>query len=369
MKIEAIEIHRVGMPLVYPFRTAYGNDDRVESVLVKLVSGKLHGWGESTPWQSPGYSPECAPTAFIVAKNFLAPRLIGREIESGQALQDLLSSVKGNYFAKAAFDLAWWDLEARRREMPLYRLLGGQRNEVEVGADFGVMESFDLLVETIAEAVNAGFKRVKLKYRPGWDIPMLERVRQAFPDMTFHVDCNSAYTLKDLENLKQLDAFNLAMVEQPLMYDDLMDHATLQRSLKTPICLDESITSADRARKAIAIGACEWVNVKPGRVGGLTNALAIHDVCEKHGIPCWVGGMLESAIGGRHCLALATLPNFKYPNDIFPSERFFRADLSQPDLTLSGRSLMTLPETPGVGSEPHEGRLAAATLEKISVFL
>lgn len=368
MKIEALEIYRVTMPLVYPFRTAYGNDDCVESVLVKLISGGCYGWGESTPWQSPGYSPESAPTAFLTAKKFLAPRLIGREVGSGRALQDLLSLVKGNYFAKAAFDLAWWDLEARMQGIPLYRLLGGRRNEVEVGADFGVMESLDLLVKTIAGAVDAGFKRVKLKYRPGWDIPMLERVRREFPDMTFHVDCNSAYTLKDLDHLKRLDEFDLAMLEQPLMFDDLVDHATLQRSLQTPICLDESITSADRARKAIAIGACRWVNVKPGRVGGLTNALAIHDVCESRGIPCWVGGMLESAVGGRHCLALATLPNFKYPNDIFPSERFFREDLGKPDLALSGRSLMTLPETPGVGAEPCEERLAAATLEYQEYF-
>lgn len=363
MKIDAIEIYRVGLPLVYPFRTAYGNDDRIETLLVKLTSGNLCGWGEATPWQSPGYSVECARTAFIVARDFLAPFLLGKNIESGQALQRALSATKGNFFAKAAFDLAWWDMEAKRQETPLYRLLGGQRATVEVGADFGIMESLDLLVATMGEAIAQGFKRVKLKYRPGWDVPMLEAVRSAFPDTVIHVDCNGAYTLADQPMFQELDRFNLAMIEQPLMYDDLIDHATLQKQLRTPLCLDESITSPERARKAIAIGAGGWINVKPGRVGGLTKALEIHDLCAAADIPCWVGGMLESSIGAHHCLALATLPNFRYPADIFPTERFYHEDLGEPAMALCGPSLMALPDRPGCGAQPRKSPLAKATLE------
>lgn len=363
MHIDRIEIHRVGMPLVYPFRTAFGNDDRIESVLVAMHSGDLVGWGEASPWQHPHYSAESARTSYLFAREFLAPHLVGREISSGDQLQQILSPVKGNWFAKAALDLAWWDLEAKLQKQPLYRLLGGRRNEVEVGADFGIMESVDLLIRTIAEAVEQGFPRVKLKYRPGWELEMIRAVRREFPRLPIHVDCNSAYTLADASMLLQLDEFDLAMIEQPLMSDDLIDHAELQKQMRTPICLDESITSADKARKAARIGACGWVNIKPGRVGGLTNALQIHDECARAGIPCWVGGMLESSVGGHHCLALATLPNMRYPSDIFPTSRFYAEDVSVPEMTLSGAGRMALGDGPGCGAEPDLARLAARALE------
>lgn len=363
MRIEVIEIYRVGMPLVYPFRTAFGNDDRIESVLVAMHSGGLVGWGEASPWQNPHYCPEAARTSFLVAKDFLAPQLLGREIASGQELQGLLAPVKGNGFAKAALDLAWWDLEAKIQGKSLHRLLGGQRDEVEVGADFGIMESVDLLIHTIAEAVQQGFPRVKLKYRPGWELEMIRAVRREFPGLPIHVDCNSAYTLADAGMLRQLDELDLVMIEQPLMSDDLIDHATLQKQLRTPICLDESITSVDKARKAIQIGAGGWVNIKPGRVGGLTPAVQIHDECARAGIPCWVGGMLESSVGGHHCLALATLPNIQYPSDIFPTSRFYSIDLSNPEMVLSAPGKMRLSETPGCGAEPDAKRLAEQMME------
>lgn len=363
MRIDAIELYRVGMPLVYPFRTAFGNDDRIETLLVKMSSEGVHGWGEAAPWQSPGYSAECAKTAFLIVRDFLAPRLLGNEVSSGQELQELLGVFKGNPFAKASLDHAWWDLEAKRQGLPLFRLLGGQRNTVEVGADFGIMESVDLLNRTIAGAVEEGFKRVKLKYRPGWELDMIASVRETFPTLTVHVDCNSAYTLKDAEMLRRLDDFGLAMIEQPLSHDDLIDHAELQRQMQTPLCLDESITSPDKARKAVQIGACGWINIKPGRVGGLTRAVEIHDICKAAGTPCWVGGMLESSVGGHHCLALATLSNFQYPNDIFPTERFFHEDLATPRMVLSGPSEMTLTDEPGCGAVPNQVRLKAQTME------
>ena len=367
MKIDAVDIFHVSMPLVYPFRTAFGDDEIIESVLVRMRSGDAFGWGETSPFQLPAYSPEYAAGVFVVTRDFLAPRIVGQAIDSGRALQERLQVVKGNHFAKAGLDQAWWDLHARLRGEPLWRVLGGQCDTVDVGADFGIMDSVDNLLETIAEALAAGFKRVKLKYRPGWDLEMIASVRSRFPDAVIHVDCNSAYTLDDMATFQQLDGYGLAMIEQPLMHDDLVDHATLQRRLKTPICLDESITTAAKARKAIEIKACRWINIKPGRVGGLTNALAIHDLCAGAGIPCWVGGMLESAVGANHCLALATLPNFTYPADIFPSTRFYARDLGEPPVVLSGPSRVTAAATPGCGAKPHAGRLAEQTVQSATV--
>jgi o-succinylbenzoate synthase len=363
VKINRIELYRVAMPLVYPFRTAFGNDETIESVLVRLCAGDVYGWGESASWRNPAYSPECAATQFLISKQFIAPLLLNQEVESGQQLQQLLSAIKGNPFAKAAFDLAWWDLYARSLDHPLWKVLGGTSPTIDVGADFGVMESVDRLLDAIDAANQQGYKRVKLKFRPGWELPMIEAVRKRFPSTVFHVDCNSAYTLDDLEMLKQLDRYDLAMIEQPLMHDDLIDHAALQAQIRTPICLDESITSPAKARKAIQIEACRWINIKPGRVGGITNAVAIHNLCQDAGIPCWVGGMLESAVGAAHCLALATLPNIRYPSDIFPSDRFYRQDLSEPAMQHSAPGQFLASTKPGAGTEPNPGALQRMTVE------
>ena len=352
-RIESIEIYRVAMPLIYPFRTSFGDNDTIESVLLKITSGDLHGWGESAPWHHPAYTSECGAGVFMMIRDFLGPTLLGQEVSSGEELQKKLSPVKGNYFAKAALDLAWWDLHAKSRNQPLWKTLGGKKDVIDVGADFGVMESIDALLDTIDVALKAGFKRVKLKFRPGWDLDMVSAVREAFPNGVFHIDCNSAYTLDDAPMFKKLDRYNLAMIEQPLNHDDLIDHARLQQGLDTPICLDESIISTEKARKAIEIEACRWINIKPGRVGGLTVALSIHDICQQEGIPCWVGGMLESSVGAAHCIALATLSNFKYPSDIFPSDRFYKKDLSHPPITLSGPSEIKAFAGPGIGAEPN----------------
>ncbi len=363
MLIDRIDLYHVGMPLVYPFRTAYGEDWVVESVLVRLTSGDTSGWGETSPLAAPAYSPEWAGGVFATLRRWLAPRLVGQDVTSGDRLQQLLATFKGNYFAKAGLDLAWWDLHARLLDVPLYQALGGERDTVAVGADFGVMETTDALLGKIREAVDAGFERVKLKFRPGWDLPMVRAVRRAFPDTVFHIDCNSGYRLADAPLFQELDEFRLAMIEQPLNHDDLLDHAALQRQLRTPVCLDESITSPDKARKALDLGACGYVNVKPGRVGGLTNAIAVHDLCRRRGIPCWVGGMLESAVGSAHCVALATLPNFTYPADIFPSSRFYQQDLAEPEVVLSAPSRVRAQPGPGIGTTPDPGRLERMTLE------
>jgi O-succinylbenzoate synthase len=377
MLINAIEIYHVAMPLLYPWRTAYGEDAAVESVLVRLRAHEgsggreLSAWGESSPLAAPCYSPEWAGGVFAVLRDWLAPAVVGRQVASAADLQRLLVHFKGNHFAKGALDTAWWALEAVRLGRPLHRLLGATRDTCPVGADFGIMDSIDDLLRAIAGAVEARFPRIKLKFRPGWDLPMLAAVRREFPDQVFHIDCNSGYHLSDLDLFRRVDELNLAMIEQPLAHDDLVDHAKLQQAIRTPVCLDESITSLERAAQAIELGSCRYVNIKPGRVGGLTSAVAIHDLCRRSGIPCWVGGMLESAVGSRLCVALAMLDNFTYPADIFPSERFYGDDLGRPELKLTpgpdGPPHVAASDAPGIGAEPEGALLHRLSKQKARI--
>jgi O-succinylbenzoate synthase len=368
MKIDRIELFHVAMPLIYPWRTAYGEDAACHSVLCRMTSGSLWAWGESAPLAAPCYSPEWAGGVFAVAKQWLAPALVGRETASGAALQAHLAMYKGNPFAKALLDMAWWNLSARAQGVPLHRLLGATRDRVAVGADFGVMDSTDDLLHAIGQAVERKFPRIKLKYRPGWGEEMLAAVRREFPTPTFHIDCNSGYRFSDLPMFRRIDEFRLAMIEQPLAHDDLVDHARLQAAITTPVCLDESVAHPRHAEQALALRSCRYVNIKPGRVGGLTNALVIHDLCRDAGIPCWVGGMLESATGAGVCTALAMLDNFTYPADIFPSSRFYHQDLAERPLELT-----TLPDgTPAVEAfaeipEPDSRRLDQLCVERAVV--
>ena len=367
MRIDAIDVFHVAMPLIAPWRTAYGEDAVVESILVRLTSGGLTAWGESCPLAAPCYSEEWASGAFDCVRRWLAPVLVGQAIGSGEELQQRLAHFKGNPFAKAALDTAWWVLEAKLREQPLYRLLGGTIGTSEVGADFGVMDSLDELILAVGQAFEAGFPRVKLKFRPGWDVNMLRAVRQEFPTQRIHIDCNAAYRFDDLELFCRLDDFQLEMIEQPLAHFDLIDHARLQQTIRTAVCLDESVRSVELAEQALDLGSCRYVNIKPGRVGGLTPALEIHQRCRTAGVPCWVGGMLESGIGVRICAALATLGNFIYPADIFPSERFYQQDLADMPFRLNhpagGTPQAECDECPGIGVEPDLERLAAWTLQ------
>jgi len=368
MIIDRIDIHHVAMPLIQPWITATGKENAIECILVRMVSGNAQGWGESSMLAAPTYSPECASAAFVVIEKWLAPQLIGQDIVSGEDLQQRLSGFRGNQFAKAALDTAWWSLHSALTGRPLYQLLGGQRDVVQVGADFGVAPSLDDLIHDIGKAVDQRFSRIKLKFRPGWDVAMVKAVRQAFPDAVFHIDCNGAYTLSDVAMFKVLDTFNLAMIEQPLGYDDLMDHAKLAREIATPICLDESLNSLSRAKQAIELGSCRWANIKPGRVGGLTVARQIHDVFKSAGIPCWVGGMLESAIGAHLCTALATLDNFTYAADIFPTSKLYVDDLAEPRTELC-RSEDDRPAAQALirSPQPVESRLRDWTVSQASV--
>lgn len=368
MRLDSFEIYHVAMPLISPWRTAYGEDATIESVLVKSTSDSLSVWSETSPLAAPQYSPEWAGGVFACLRDWLAPAVVGERFDSGEELQQRLSRFKGNPCAKAALDVAWWLLDAAAKGQPLHQRLGATRSAVDVGADFGVMDSVDDLLSAIQGAVDAGFKRIKLKFRPGWDLPMLEAVRGRFPDETFHIDCNSGYRLEDVDLFKQVDRFKLAMIEQPLAHDDLVDHAKLQKQIETPLCLDESVTSIDKARKAIELGSCRYVNVKTARVGGLTPSVAIHDLCQRSGIPCWVGSMLESAIGTRVNAALAMLDNFTYPADLFPSSRFYADDLGRPPVELAagpdGSPQIAIDHTPGISAEPAPGLLDRMCLAK-----
>jgi o-succinylbenzoate synthase len=356
MRIDSVDLYHVAMPLIQPWRTAYGDDHVAESVVLRMKSGALEAWSESSPLAAPCYSAEWAGGVFTCVRDWLAPALVGQYIESGADLQQRLAHFKGNYFAKAALDNAWWILEAKRRGLPLHRLLGATRDRADVGADFGVMDSIGELIVALRGAVEAGYPRIKLKFRPGWDLSMLRAVRQEYPEVALHIDCNAAFRMRHFDLLCQLDDFNLAMIEQPLAADDLIDHARLQQAIRTPICLDESVSSVEQAEQAIDLGSCRWMNIKPGRVGGLTNAVAIHDLCREAKIGCWVGGMLESAIGARICVALAMLDNFTYPADIFPSSRFYHEDLGRPALELTrspeGCPQVAASDEPGLGVEP-----------------
>lgn len=350
MKIEAVSLYKIKMPLIYPWKTAYGSDEAIESILVNLRSGEFSGWGEVSPLSAPTYSPEYCDGVFALEKR-IAPLLPGKDIPSGEELQRMLKFIKGNPFAKSGFDMAWWDLAARMNHTPLWKYIGGVRRTVVGGADFGIQDSIGMLIDKVGKAVEAGYPRIKLKFGPGWDLDMLSAVRKAFPEQVFHIDCNSAYTLADLDLFKEVDKFGLAMIEQPLAHDDLIDHAELQKWIKTPICLDESLTSPEKAEKAIRIGAGKVFNLKPPRLGGLTPLLQVHDMAAAAGIPCWIGGMIETGLGLYTLLAAGSLSNITYPSDIFPAKLFFREGILKKELDHSACPYFELPDAPGSGAE------------------
>src|SRR5205823_160747 len=314
------------------------------------------------------HTPEQMLAKLHTVREHLDHPIVGTDVRSAQDLFHRIDFVKGNQYARAALAIAWWVLEAKRRGVPLHVALGGKGETVAVGADFGIQDSLDTLMARIQGAIDAGFPRIKLKFRPGWDLDMVAAVRATFPNFTFHVDCNAAYTLADAELFRALDRHRLAMIEQPLADDglSLVHHAELQKRIETPICIDESGHSLAHVRAAIALGSCKVVNIKMARVGGLAASRAIQALCAEHGIPCWVGGMLESAIGGAICAELATLPNFTYPADIFPSSYFYGNDLGKPEIVLSGRGEVATSRVPGIAQAPDPDLLARWTVEHAS---
>lgn len=362
MTIDRIEVRRVALPLKRPWRTAYGEDAEVHSVLVHAWGGGEEAWAETTPLRAPCYSPETAMSAFQNIAEFFAPRIVGMECATADSLLERLAPFKGNPFAKAGLETAWWMLRAREAGRPLHELLGGRWRKVDAGADFGVRDRIDDLLSDVAAALDRGHRRIKLKIRRGWDEEVVAAATAAFPKATFHVDCNAGYTLEDLPLFKRLDRFGLAMFEQPLHHTDLVEHAELQRNLATPVCLDESIASVRDMRLALRLGSCRCVNVKPGRVGGLAAAVEIQRLAREAGMPAWVGGMLESGIGASVCIELATLAGFTYPGDLFPSSNFYRQDLVEPELSLNDDCTFSPSTVPGVPYEPVPERIEAATV-------
>jgi len=361
--IEAVELRRVALPLVSPFRASFGTESLRDVLLVRVCTAGGEGWGECVARSEPLYSPEFVDAAVLVARDHLVPRVWA--VERPEDVARLLAPVKGHPMAKGAVEMAVLDAWLRAEGLPLVVYLGGVRDRVDVGVSVGIASSIDALVTTVAGYVDAGYRRVKLKIEPGWDVEPVGAVRAQFPELWLQVDANGAYTLEDSAVFAALDGFGLLMIEQPFGDDDLGAHTTLARRLATPICLDESITSAARAAEAVDRGACSIVNVKAGRVGGYREAKAVHDVCLERRVPVWCGGMLETGLGRAANVALAALEGFTYPADLSASDRYFTKDLTRP-FVLEG-SQLAVPTGPGIGVEPEPDALEAFTTATIEL--
>jgi len=362
MKIEAITVREIHLPLVHFFETSFGRTTTRKFLLVTAHCQGIEGWGECVAEAHPYYNEECLATAWPIITGYLAPALIGRNLKAGREAVGLFSRVRGNRMAKAALENALWAVEAVEKNLPLWQLVGGVRREIECGVSIGIQDTVEQLLEKIATELAAGYRRIKVKVKPGWDLDVLRRIRERWPDILLSCDANSAYTLEDTEHLKKFDRFNLLMIEQPLWNDDFYFHARLQKQIQTAICLDESIHSARDAEAAMEVGACRIVNIKVGRVGGFSEAMRVHDVCRGKRVPVWCGGMLESGIGRAHNVALSTLENFCLPGDVSASKRYWKEDLIEPEVEVSPQGTITVPDQPGLGY-----RVKQDLIEKLTV--
>jgi O-succinylbenzoate synthase len=368
LRIDRIELTEISLPLVEPFRISSGVVTIRRILLLHLFSAEgAEGWGECVAGEGPNYSSETTDTAWLALREWVAPRVLGRRFAGPEEIQPHLDvNFRGHNMAKAAFEMGAWELAARLRGVSLASLLGGTQRRIPVGISIGIQASPEALVEKARRCLAEGYRKLKMKIEPGADLDYVRPVREALDaGAPLMVDANNAYTLADLPRLQALDELGFLMIEQPLAWDDLLRHATLQKALKTPICLDESITSADRAEDAIALGSGRIVNIKAGRVGGFRQAKAVHDVCARHGLPVWCGGMLESGIGRAHNVALASLPNFTLPGDLSPSRRYWARDLVDPEWTMDAEGYMTVPfDRPGMGVTVDVERVAALAVRR-----
>jgi len=366
--ISSIELREIRIPLINFFETSFGRTTERRILLVRVRDSEgLEGWGECTAGEGPFYSNEWIDSAWVTTEKFLAPMIVGAELENAGGVFAHLSPVRGHRMAKAAVETACWDVESKRAGLPLWKHLGGTQTEIPCGVSIGIQDSVDILVEKIQKEIDAGYQRIKIKIKPGWDAEVIERVRETFPDTRLVGDANSAYTLADAPLFRDLDRFNLMMFEQPLSHDDIFDHATLQNQIKTPICLDESIHSAADASHAISLGACKIINLKLGRVGGHAEAKLVEQVCREQGIPVWCGGMLESGIGRAHNIAMSTLAGFTLPGDVSASERYWEEDIIEPPVTVSSRGTISVPTQPGLGFAVNLPRVEALTVRKQAI--
>jgi O-succinylbenzoate synthase len=349
MTIETIVLRELRMQLKAPFETSFGVTQARRILLVEVVVDGVSGWGEVTTIESPSYNSETTDTAWHIISDFIAPRLVGKSLDKAGDAAALLSAIRGHQMAKAGLENAVWDAEAQLRNIPLSKLLGGTLQEVACGVSLGIRETPESLTRKVEEELENGYQRIKLKIKPGKDFDFVAAVRKEFPHILLSVDANSAYDLKDANHLKELDQFNLLMMEQPLQWDDIHSHAKLQSQIDTAICLDECINNAAHAEAAIEMGACRIINIKLGRVGGHKSARRVHDICQRHSLPVWCGGMLESGIGRAHNIAMSTLPNFTLPGDVSASQRYWDEDIIEPEVEVTSGGTIRVPKSQGLG--------------------
>jgi o-succinylbenzoate synthase len=367
MKVEALTLREIRMPLVHFFETSFGRTIERRILLVTAHCEGVDGWGECTAGEHPYYNEESIDTAWYVIANYLAPALLGSALSDAAESARLFTRVRAHRMAKGAVENAVWDAEARQKQVPLWKLLGGTRRQIDCGVSIGIQESIEQLLDKIATELAAGYRRIKVKVKPGWDVNVLERIRTQWPDILLSCDANSAYTLSDLEHLKEFDRFGLLMIEQPLWNDDIYFHAQVQKQLKTALCLDESIHNARDAETAAALGACRILNIKVGRVGGFSEAVRVHDICGAHHIPNWCGGMLESGIGRAHNIALSTLQNFILPGDVSASKRYWKEDIIHPPVEVARDGRIAISGEPGTGYRIREDLIERFTVRKETV--
>ena len=364
MKIDAIVMREIKMPLVHPFVTSFGKTTDRRILLIELQAEGLTAWGECVAGEHPYFSDEMIDTAWTITEAELAPRLIGKDIASGRSVPEMLLQVRGHRMAKAALENAVWDLEAQVKRVPLAKLLGGTRDTIACGVSIGMQPTLEQQLAKVETEVAAGYQRIKLKCQPGYDSKMFAAVRERWPDILLSCDANSAYQLSDADHIASWDEFKLLMIEQPLWYDDFYFHAELQKKIETAICLDECIRNRRDAQAALELGSGRILNIKVGRVGGFSEAIAVHDVAQQHGVPVWCGGMLESGIGRAHNIALSSLPNFSLPGDVSASKRYWSEDIIEPEVTVRAAGEIVVPTAPGRGFAVREDRIDALTVRK-----
>ncbi|MDP2778618.1 MAG: o-succinylbenzoate synthase [Anaerolineales bacterium] len=367
MKIESITLHQVSMPLIAPFETSFGRETDRQCVIIKIHSGGLAGYGECVATRDPGYNYETTGTSMHILKDFIAPSILGKDIKDALDFQERVAGIRGHHLAKAGVEMAIWDLLGKRAGKSLRELLGGVREKVEVGVSIGIQESSQSLVRSAADFVKQGYARVKIKIKPGRDVEDTAAVRREFPSLRLQVDANSAYSMDDAPRLKPLDKLNLLLIEQPLFEDDIWDHHKFQAQFETPVCLDESILTPRHARYAIEMKACKIINIKAGRLGGLSQGVMVHDLCQQHQMPVWCGGMLETGIGRASNLALASLPNFVLPGDVSASDRYYARDIANERFVLNSDSTIDVPHAAGLGVTIDEEALKSFSLAQITL--
>jgi O-succinylbenzoate synthase len=361
MRIQKLTLREIHLNLVAPFETSFGKTTLRRIVLLEADVNGISGWGESTAGEGPYYCYEDVETAWHVLRDHLWPLVRGREFGAASEIHAILERVRGHNMAKAALETAVWDADAKHNNLPLWKLLGGTQTEIPCGVSIGIQPTIPDLIAKVDKELQAGYQRIKIKIKPGNDVEPVRALREKFPRIRLMVDANSAYTLDDTALLKQLDAFYLIMIEQPLGYDDIYSHILLQAKLDTPICLDECIHDVENARAATETKACRIINMKLGRVGGHASARRIHDLCQSRGIPVWCGGMLESGIGRAHNIAMSTLPNFVLPGDVSASKRYWVEDIIEPEVEVTPQGTIHVPDGAGIGYEPRRERIEALT--------